>query len=336
MALLVGVVTYGILTRSHDDLIDMEAQRIAEIVTTQVIADRAIYTKELVGKLKNDGTGAARDSHQRTGYIQLPAQFVRKVSKKVEENAGGLYSYNLISQWNLNEDQGLKDDFDQWAWQQLLVQDEGFRKNGSSSPGGHLWKPVSRIDSEDGLPVLRYLRADPASAPSCVSCHNSYEKRAEVIALRQTNNVKSGKQWELNELMGAIRVDIPLISVQEMAAGARRDLLSSIAGVFVIGFVGLLGVLYMSVIRPTEKSILEVEQFRHRVDAVVDCARNLLIGTEKQLDAFNGSSEINDLDHVRKIAIENASNAELAAASCGELDFGFKNMNSKFQKMLGR
>jgi len=77
VTLLIGIIislaSYFILERSNNKLIEMEATRIADIVSTQILADRAIYTKTLVGKLKKDGVGADRDWHDKKGFIALPA-----------------------------------------------------------------------------------------------------------------------------------------------------------------------------------------------------------------------------------------------------------------------
>ncbi len=196
---------YWILEGAHEDLIGEEAVRIAEIVSMQVVADRAEYTANLVGKLKREGTGGARDSHSKPGYIPLPAQFVRNVSERVKAKAGGLYSYSLVSGWNLNEQQGLKDDFDRWAWGRLLEQEKEFQRSGTARGNeGFPWRAVHRFETVQGKRTLVYMRADPASAPACVSCHNQYEKRPDVAAMRARDGVAAGKQWQLHQLMGGI------------------------------------------------------------------------------------------------------------------------------------
>ena len=165
IALTVGGSSYWILERSNQELLELNAVRIADIVTSQVAADRAEYSANVVGKLKKEGTGSAVDSPERQGYVQLPAQFARAVSQRVAAQAGDLYSYSLLSEWNLHEDQGLKDDFDRWAWRQLMEQDAAFQAAGPPDERlGYPWKPVYRFETAGGAPVLRYLRADPASA----------------------------------------------------------------------------------------------------------------------------------------------------------------------------
>ena len=254
LGLLLAVTSCWILTSSHDELIEQEAVRIAEIVSTQVLADRAEYTSSLVGKLKKDGTGGARDSDQRAGYIPLPAQFVRNVSERVKQSAGNLYRYSLRSQWNLNEDQGLKDDFDRWGWEQLLAQDREIAKTGKSS-----WEPVYRFESAGGETVLRFMRADPAAAPACVNCHNEFERRPAVIALRNSQGVASGKQWKLDELMGAIRVEVPVGEVAALAEAGRNQMLGALAGLLAGGLGLLFFMLKRGVIEPIGRTVEVLE-----------------------------------------------------------------------------
>jgi hypothetical protein len=68
IAVAVAAASYITLNRSHAQLIEQEAVRIAEIVAIQVVSDRAEYTQNLVGKLSSDGTGAAVNSQDRAGF----------------------------------------------------------------------------------------------------------------------------------------------------------------------------------------------------------------------------------------------------------------------------
>ena len=58
---------------------------------------------------------------------------------------------------------------------------------------------------------------------------------------------------------------------------------------------------------------------------------------EEQLRVISETGDIKlDTTELKKLAMNNASNAELAAASCGELDLGFTELNDEMKKMLGR
>jgi len=183
----------------------------AKIVTAQILADRAIYTGQIVHKLESEGMGASQSSDQKQGFIMLPAQMVRAVSKYIEEDPELNYRYSLISEWNINPKQGVNDPFDIWAWKQLRRQEADFKVQGIA-PGerGYPWKPLYRFEKKDGKRILRYMRADPASAASCVACHNAWEKDNTVVEDRKRAGQEVGKQWVLHELMGALTVDMPI------------------------------------------------------------------------------------------------------------------------------
>ncbi len=336
--------TYVILEKSHRSLIEMEAVRIAEIVSTQVVNDRAEYTQNLVGKLTKDGYGASRDAAGKPGFIQLPAQFVRNVAQRVKRQAGGLYSYSLISLWNLNPDQGLKDDFDRWAWEKLAVQDKAFVA-GEPGAAGYPWRPVYRFETVNGAPLLRYAKADPASAPPCVICHNNYEQQEDVKSLRRSAGVEQGKSWKLHQLMGAIRVEIPVQQVAAMAAAGRNQSLAALAGIFVVGFGLLGGVLFRSIIRPVEVSVREVEGFSEKVDSVVGCSKDLVMEAEQQSRACgeatsasrSGAGDISQsLASLAAAASKNAMRAEDSAVYCYQLQESFSGLKSRLLGILGK
>jgi hypothetical protein len=69
----------------------------------------------------------------------------------------------------------------------LAEKNDAFVQNGvTPGSGDYSWKPVYRFEAHNGAPVLSYMRADPAAAESCVSCHNQYEQQAEIIAMRNS------------------------------------------------------------------------------------------------------------------------------------------------------
>ncbi len=332
MAIAIGTISFWLLEKSSDELINLEANRIANIVTTQILIDREVYTDKLVGKLVVDGTGASRTSHEQVGFIMLPAQFIRTVAKKVDKQSKGLYRYSLVSEWNLNMDQGLHNDFDHWAWKQLKDQDAQFAQKPTTT--GYNWQPVSRVEMVDGQKMLRYMRADPASAQSCVSCHNDYENQPEILKLRQQQGIEQGKQWQLHQLMGALRVDIPISSVEALASESRKNLLISISLVFLIGFTSLLILLYKNIINPVERSVNEVNRFKNIVDDVIEKNVAILDGSDEEMILL--SEENVDLEKLNQTSMKNASSAQLAAAACANLEEGFTELNKEMQKILGK
>ena len=232
----VGVVTWRMVYLGQQRVIEHQALEVAEVVARAAASARSVYAAQIVEKLRRDGFGSHAEFENRAGYVPLPAQFLKMFGQQVSSENNGLFSYKPVSKWNLEPSQYLTDEFLRWAWPQLEVQDR-------ETPAAPIdWKPVWRIDAVNGAKILRYLRADPASARSCVACHNAQEALPEVRARRVQQGVPPGKQWRLHQLLGAIDVTIPLDKVEVFAAAQNRITLAVIigvvgAGVVILGFL---------------------------------------------------------------------------------------------------
>ncbi|MCP4255558.1 MAG: methyl-accepting chemotaxis protein, partial [Candidatus Scalindua sp.] len=158
----------------------------AKIATLQIVEDRKQFTKNVVIKLKKDGIVDVHPNREYAsieGGIPLPATFVQEVSKNINEK--GMYSYDLLSKWNINKEKGLETDFERDAFNYL------FNKEGEE---------FSRFMVHNGIYSLRYATADVAAAAGCVNCHN--------------NHADSPKHdFKLNDVMGVLVVNIPIGTV---------------------------------------------------------------------------------------------------------------------------
>ena len=221
LMLLIGVITYVAVKDAHEKIVEFQAANVAEIVARQAGSSRSVYASQVAGKLVKDGTGGPNvEFEHNKGYVPIPAQFLKMVGREASATSGGLYQYRPLSKWNLEPTQGLSDDFQKWAWQQLEVQDQ-------ANPAAPIaWNAVWRLENVDGQNTLRYMRADPASAASCVDCHNTYEQSPQVIELRRASGVEPGRTWKQHQLLGAIEVDIPLSKVEAMVATQTRQTLA--------------------------------------------------------------------------------------------------------------
>ncbi len=238
LLLLTAVVglTWYLVSRGQQSVIEFQAVTLAEIVARQSASSRSVYAEHVVGKLARDGAGAASETYgDELGNVPLPAQFLKLVGQRSSAESAGLYRYRLVSKWNLAENQGLRDDFQRWAWARLEAQD----RPAPSAPIA--WTPVWRIEPVDGVSTLRFMRADPAVTSVCVDCHNALEGRAPTVALRMRDGVPTGKVWDINRLMGAIEVHVPLDRVAALAQNQNRIALFS---VFSLGLAGLLAIGY--------------------------------------------------------------------------------------------
>ena len=208
---LACVLGYAVVRDAVSKTVEHQALAIAEIVASQATTGRSVYAKEVAAKLKKDGFGPDVNYASMPGHVPIPAQFLKLVGLEATANSGKLYAYRPISKWNLEESQGLSDDFLRWAWPQLEAQDV------ANPTGPVTWKSVSRIETQQGKRVLRYLSADPAAQMSCVACHNAYEKTPSLIAARVSQGVSPGKQWQQHQLMGALSIVVPLEKAEVLA-----------------------------------------------------------------------------------------------------------------------
>lgn len=254
---VVSLVTWTVISRSQDALIEQEAVKLAEIVADQAEVARRVYNRLAVAKLEEDGTGSSAESDKLEGHIPLPAQFLRAMSEETQSVPDTPFSFKPVSRWNLVEDQGIVDDFQQWAWNELKAQ-EAMAVNDPSQ-----WQPVWRIEKENGRQSLRYMVADPAVSASCVSCHNAYEARPEIAARRIADGMAPGKQWALGELLGAFDVTVDLDQVIALASTQTQSGLLTMAAVTIICLLGLAMLVYTEFARNREQTSELSYQARH-------------------------------------------------------------------------
>ncbi|HEY8027018.1 MAG TPA: ATP-binding protein [Burkholderiaceae bacterium] len=216
---LTSCAIYGITAVFQNRIIEHDAIRSAEIVATEVQVSRTTFSEKVANKLKKEGFGVSLDFEQHPGFVPIPAQYLRLVGADIQQQSMGLFNFNLLSKWNLHQNQGLHDDFQRWAWGKFEQQD---LKNPIAAID---WQPLWRIEDINGTKTLRYMRADPAADASCVECHNEQEKRPEIIRQRVAAGVTANKIWKRNQLLGAIEVQIPLDRMEKLAANQERILL---------------------------------------------------------------------------------------------------------------
>lgn len=228
---LVSAVTWQVVRQGQNRVIEYQAREVAEVVARLSASARSTYAKHVVEKLRADGFGADADYLRIPGHVPLPAQFLKLLGNQASAESNGLFVYHPLSKWNLEESQGLTDEFQYWAWSQLEKQDQ-------SAPQGPIaWNPVWRIEEQNSVRTLRYMRADPAVAQSCVDCHNALEQRPEIIKRRMRAGDEPGRIWKLHQLMGAIEVNIPLEKVEGLAKEQMNYTLIIISGVIIAGMI---------------------------------------------------------------------------------------------------
>ncbi len=189
---------------------EQEAEITVKAIDVAIRSIRTHYAGMVVRKLKGDGAGAAIDYENQPGFVPLPAVFIRHIisteDSKSEDNSVAIF---LRSRWNLNKEQGLQDAFEQEGWDFLVKQQEDRLASGRSLKK-MLWKPYAKVVTQGDKKTFRYLSADPAANQSCVACHNQWENKKEIKALRKSQGIEAGKVFKEGELMGVLSIMVPL------------------------------------------------------------------------------------------------------------------------------
>ncbi len=205
---VMGAFTYQIAKDLYNKSIESNALLVADIIISQRKVIRNVYSREIIAKLRADGTGAHTNYKDMPGYIPVPAQFNTLLSQEADQVMKNI-RYRSVSKWNMGPYSIHGDPFLEWGWQQLEQQD----KQVTDKP--YNWQPIWRVEETPQGPVLRYLDAVPASAESCVDCHQAYENEPDIRHLREQHGVDS-HQFRVNHLIGAFNIDIPLNSSQQL------------------------------------------------------------------------------------------------------------------------
>ena len=82
---------------------------------------------------------------------------MREVPESLGESAN--YRYDLLSKYNINKARGLRDKFEQQAWDSLIKDPK---------------TPYAKFLPKGSGVEQRHATADVATAQGCVSCHNHH------------------------------------------------------------------------------------------------------------------------------------------------------------------
>lgn len=163
-------------------------QAFADGVHAVMMADRTVYAKQVVTRLKKQSSPVKPDEYwedEETGHaIPLPAQMFRMGAELVSEDPEAGFTYSLKSLWPLNPQHKPASDFETEALTYL-----------NENPGKNFYQ-------DEELGGKKYFTAfypDRAVAEACWSCHNDHANRGE-----------SYPEFKEGDVMGAVAVRIPL------------------------------------------------------------------------------------------------------------------------------
>jgi signal transduction histidine kinase len=225
------VAAYFVHREDEAQLREKLTQR-ARSLHTQIMADRGYYARVIIPRLVELGGTVGADYARVHGRFPLPATFVREVSELTAARKDG-YVANLISPWAINKEKGLRDSFQREAFAYLME---------------HPTSSFVRTDRVEGRAVMRVLMADPASAQSCVDCHNAHPRSPK-------------HDFKLNDLMGGLEIIMPMDQyVKEMEA----DLLATLGGGLLLCLV-LLGIVALGTNRVVTRPLSDLAERMRRI-----------------------------------------------------------------------
>ena len=234
IAVGVTVALAMLIFQQQKDLAVGQARKTAKSISRQVMADRAVYTSEVVQKIKGEGlqVGFSQNYKSEPGKIPLPATFIHKTSEVV--NAGDQsegHTVDLKSLWNINAQKAPKGDFEKEALLEVA-------------------------EDRDAIPQRvkgdRYyaVTADVANVQACVTCHNNLEEK-----------IGRDKRFKLNDVMGGVVISLPMTEEFETARANATKLTIGLFAAFAI----LLVLQWLIVNRPLVNSLSELERAAERI-----------------------------------------------------------------------
>lgn len=161
-------------------------QKFADAVHAVMMADRTVYARHVVTRLKQQGSETKPSEYwtDEENTLPLPAQMFRMGSELVAEDPNAGFSYALKSKWPLNEQNKAK----------TPVEIEGLEYVAAH--------PDENFYGEEELGGTKYytaVYADKAVAQACWDCHNEHSNRGDDYP-----------EFAEGDVMGGVIVRIPM------------------------------------------------------------------------------------------------------------------------------
>lgn len=161
-------------------------QKFADAVHAVMMADRTVYAKHVVTRLKQQNAPVTPDEYwEETDHtIPLPAQMFRLGAEIVAEDENAGFTYALKSKWPLNDQNKAKSEME---------------IEGLDFVADH---PGENFYGEEEIGGTKYytaVYADKAVAQACWECHNSHANRGDDYP-----------EFKEGDVMGGVIVRIPL------------------------------------------------------------------------------------------------------------------------------
>lgn len=157
------------------------SQQLTDMLHLVMESDRAVYTKQVVNRLKEAGAIKASEHFVDDQALPLPAQMFRFGAETVASKTEA-FSYSLQSLWPINKQNAPRTEAEKTGLQFIM-----------DNPGQNYYV-------EETLGGKRYFTAvypDVAVAPVCASCHNEHKDSPR-------------SDFKLGDVMGGVVIRVPL------------------------------------------------------------------------------------------------------------------------------
>ncbi|MGE0867079.1 MAG: DUF3365 domain-containing protein [Kofleriaceae bacterium] len=202
-----------IINKQQQDIAIDQSKATAQSIAKQVIAERAVYTKNVIQKMTKDNIAFRAADIKRVdqeGNIPLPATFVHLTSAAVNKESGG-HKVDLLSKWNINPEKGPRTPFESKALEAVARNRESHQFD---------------IQGEGETARFVMVIADVASNNLCVDCHNNQNPSGWR---------KSSKtDFKINDVMGGLVVSLPLAEPFKAAKSNAIYLTLTLIGVIAL------------------------------------------------------------------------------------------------------
>ncbi|GLQ88317.1 response regulator [Dyella flagellata] len=201
-------VTFWYMSHLQERLVATLAKQGSQLQTRTIAQVRALYTSNVVERVRNHGIQVMPDYQKQDAAIPLPATFTIELGQQLGASGSGL-KVRLYSAYPFpwRKDGGPHDDFERDALNSL-------QKNPD--------QPQSRFDTYQGQYVFRYAVAD-RMLPQCIGCHNSRPDSPK-------------KDWKVGDVRGVLEVIRP---VSSLATASRQSLQQAFGSLAVVALAGL-------------------------------------------------------------------------------------------------
>lgn len=160
---------------------------VADSLFTVMEADRAVYTKKVIKRIKAEGKIDATEEWEDSGnlHIPLPAQMFRMAAERAKDskyNSAGFF-YQLKSPWPINKQNKPMTD----------VEKEGFDFVVANKGEA----PFYAEEVLDGQKYFTAIYADVGVSSACINCHNGHEDTPKT-------------DFALGDVMGGVVLRFPM------------------------------------------------------------------------------------------------------------------------------